>query len=242
MTFFNVRLGAWLPNPKWCSQKKTGDAARRFLQRPGPLFALGPLIQEALGEANDTRRYIELTDGGHFEDLALYEMVMRRVKTIILVDAGADPDYEFEDLGNAIRKIQIDLGVPIEFKGAIPMTKGGGSKNFYCAVGTIKYGCVDCMNAGGEADARLHGTLVYIKPVLTGQEPTDIFQYAATHPSFPHQSTVDQFYNESQFESYRHLGSWVIDQITDPVRGISREADGTLANFVEFARAFSGMR
>src|SRR5262249_20149421 len=50
------------------------------------------------------------------------------------------------------------------------------------------------------------GVLVYIKSSLTGDEPSDVQNYAALHPEFPHQSTGDQFFDESQFESYRALG------------------------------------
>ena len=50
------------------------------------------------------------------------------------------------------------------------------------------------------------GTLLYIKSSLTGDEPADILRYAAEHPAFPHESTNDQFFDESQFESYRALG------------------------------------
>jgi hypothetical protein len=50
------------------------------------------------------------------------------------------------------------------------------------------------------------GKLVYIKTSLTGEEPDDVLEYAARFAEFPHQSTGDQWFDESQFESYRKLG------------------------------------
>lgn len=220
MTMFNVRLGWWLPNPARANTKEEHgravltDKGKRFLRKNGPTIALEPLIKEALGRTDSTSDWIELTDGAHFENLALYEMVLRRCRQIIVVDVGADPDYQFEDLGNALRKIQIDLGIPIRFA-ALNMRKQPSSANLYCAVAKIEYKCADIFPDSPPPE---DGELVYIKASLTGEEPPDIRQYAATHPSFPHETTANQFFTESQFESYRHLGSYVIDQIVQ--RGI----------------------
>lgn len=215
MTFFNLRLGYWLPNPKrptprFGIQSTRLDVPARdeaFFRKSSPTCALQPLIAEVLGNTDDEYRWIELTDGGHFENLGLYEMVMRRCKNIVVIDAGADPTCQFEDLGNAIRKIRIDLGIPINFPPDLGMKAGMQVSNSYCAVARIQYHCVDPIPE--ESD----GWLVYIKAGLTGREPADILQYAKTHPTFPHETTGNQFFNESQFESYRHLGSYVVQQI-----------------------------
>jgi hypothetical protein len=236
MTFFNLRLGYWLPNPKRpTSRLATAAKDSDFYSKAGPSFALYPLIEEALGKTNDTSRWIELTDGGHFDNLGLYEMVLRRVKHIIVVDAGADPECQFEDLGNAIRKIQIDLGIPIEFEhDDLKMVKGMKLKNSYCAVARISYHCVDPLFDGLTEDA-LDGTLIYLKASLTGREPADVLQYAKTHSTFPHESTADQFFNEPQFESYRHLGSFAVQCIEDRAR--ARDGATPFAVFLDAARA-----
>jgi hypothetical protein len=57
-----------------------------------------------------------LSDGGHFDNLGVYEMVRRRCRFVVLSDAGCDPDCTFLDLGNAIRKAFIDQGIRIEVK------------------------------------------------------------------------------------------------------------------------------
>jgi len=223
MTLFNTRLGWWLPNPMWPHLQEwdlESRRSRKYLHRNGPKWALMPLLNEAMGRTDDRYGWIELSDGGHFENLGVYEMVMRRCRSIILVDADADGDYQFDDLGNAIRKIQIDLGIPIvfpEYGKAIPMGKGVKGTNLYCLEGVIQYGCVD---PGAE-----NGQLLYIKPVLNGGEPPDVRAYHANHGAFPHEPTSNQFFNESQFESYRHLGSWVIEAIMESSHETGRDMD-----------------
>jgi hypothetical protein len=109
LAFFNVRLGWWLGNPGWPGQ--------RSYKTEGPDFAIKPLIDEAFGLTTDDKADVYLSDGGHFEDLGLYEMVRRRCRFILAIDAGEDANFAFEDLGNAIRKIDIDLGIRIVFTG-----------------------------------------------------------------------------------------------------------------------------
>jgi len=217
MTLFNVRLGWWLPNPKYkrgpikekiCRQ--LGLDMRKFMQKKAPRLALRPLLQEALGGTDDLTAYIELTDGGHFENLGLYEMVLRRCRYIVVVDAGADPKCQLEDLGNALRKIEIDLGIPIIFPNHVQMEAGANTHNLYCAMAKVHYEYVDQVQ-----EAR-PGQLLYIKAAIKGDEPPDITQYSRTHPTFPHESTANQFFNEAQFESYRHLGHHALRTILKP--------------------------
>ena len=188
MTLFNLRLGWWLGNP--------GGHGARTWDRSGPIHAALPLFNEALGSTNESYAYVNLSDGGHFENLGLYEMVLRRCRHIVAIDAGCDCDYVFEDLGNAIRKIRIDLGVSIDIQTVSP--KKAGAEISYYAIGTIHYSQID----GPGTD----GTLLYIKPTLCGLEPADVANYAASHPNFPHEPTSDQWFSESQMESYRALG------------------------------------
>ena len=209
MTLFNARLGWWLPNPRLALSKGLSRTrAQRYLGRTGPTFALASVVAEALGETDDRRKWVQLSDGGHFENLGLYEMVLRRCHCIVLVDAGADRQFQFEDLGNAIRKINIDLGIPITFANTEigPLSPRKVSAERYCAIGKIEYCCVDSADAPS-------GYLIYIKPQLLGDEPRDVSAYAAAHDAFPHESTANQFFNEAQFESYRHFGSYVMGEI-----------------------------
>jgi hypothetical protein len=189
LTLANARLGLWFGNP----------ADPVAWQRSDPALGVGPLVRELLGLATDTNPYVYLSDGGHFENLGLWSMVVRRCGVIIVSDAGCDPDYTFADLSNAVRRIRIDLGIPIEF-GAMDMSRSGqGVSNRHAVVGRIHYSAVD---GPGVPDGRL----LYVKATLSGDEPVDVRNFAVLHSSFPHDPTGNQFFDEDRFESYRALG------------------------------------
>ncbi|HVY08183.1 MAG TPA: patatin-like phospholipase family protein [Burkholderiales bacterium] len=200
LTLFNVRLGWWLGNP--------GISGAGTYRLSEPRLLLRPLWAEAFGLTDDQSPYVYLSDGGHFENMGLFEMVLRRCRFIVVSDAGADPDYEFEDLGNAVRKIRIDLGVPIEFE-SLPIRRRTGPDDAggcYCAIGRIRYSAVDGESASD-------GLLILFKPVLRGIESRDVQNYAAKNPEFPQEATSNQFYGESQFESYRQLGETAVESV-----------------------------
>ncbi|MDQ2824851.1 MAG: patatin-like phospholipase family protein [Verrucomicrobiota bacterium] len=214
LTLLNVRLGAWLGNP--------GPAGNATFPLGYPRFSVGPMIAEAFGLTNDESPYVYLSDGGHFENLGLYEMVLRRCHYIVVSDAGEDPECSFADLGEAVRKIRIDLGIPIDFgpmgiysRSEIDGLKGPGHN---CAIGRIRYSMVD-------GNAAPDGIIVYIKPACYGDEPRDIYEYFKTSKTFPHESTKDQFFSESQFESYRMLGAYTMEKL-------SGEGDAGLPGFI----------
>ena len=200
MTLFNVRLGWWLGNP--------GALGCDTFHDDSPRSPVRHMIKEGLGLTDSTSPYVYLSDGGHFENLGLYEMILRRARLIVLSDAGCDPDCSLEDLGNAIRKVRVDLGVKIsvtKFEIFSRDDEAGQKCGRYCAVCEIDYGSVD---AGGRK-----GTLIYIKPALLGSEPRDIYNYARTSETFPHEPTSDQWFDEAQFESYRALGQRTVEWI-----------------------------
>ena len=197
MTLFNARLGWWLGNP--------GVHGAGTYQHASPRLAFVPILAEALGLTDDRRRYVYLSDGGHFDNIGLIEMVLRRCRTIVVSDAGCDPGCGFEDLGAAIRKIRIDLGISIVMG---PMkVRSRGKAGAYCAVGRVRYSMVDDTSADED------GWLIYLKPVFNGDEPADVVAYAQLNKEFPHEPTTDQWFSESQFESYRRLGEWEIEAI-----------------------------
>ena len=58
------------------------------------------------------------------------------------------------------------------------------------------------------------GTLIlFLKPSLTGDEPVDVANYRRQHPDFPQESTVDQYFDEGQWESYRKLGEHAAEAV-----------------------------
>jgi hypothetical protein len=217
MTLLNARLGWWIGNP-----------ARQRFKKNSPTGSIQALLREALGRTDSEQDFVFLSDGGHFENLGLYEMVLRRCKYIIVCDATADDRYAFGDLANAVRKIRVDLGVAIEplvtkYIGPQKDEKYGK----YCAIGTICYSNVD----GGSADGRL----LYIKPALYSDCPPDVRNYGNESKSFPHENTMDQFFSESQFESYRALGRHIIGMITRDKAGEDPKTATSVSAFFDLA-------
>jgi len=200
MTVFNVRLG------HWCGNTGHPDAWRER----DPMFGLRYWWAELTGSADQDYPFVSLSDGGHFENLGIYELVRRRCALILASDAGADPKYAFEDLAEARRKCYTDFGVEFDFgqskvddirpRGARP-----GARHY--AVAKIRY------PNGAPA-----GTLIYWKSSLTADMPPDIMNYRRTMKDFPHETTADQFFDEAQFESYRHLGYEVARRSIESMR------------------------
>jgi len=235
LTLLNVRLGSWLGNP--------GLAGRNTYDSGHPRTNLEPLLWELTGTTNDQCPLVYLSDGGHFENLGVYEMVLRRCRYIVVSDGGCDPKYSFEDLGNAIRKIRTDMGVPIDIEKMYMFPRSADGKYVegrYVATARIRYSAIDATPDGVK---NIDGTLIYIKPGLYSEDyfPKDVYNYATSSAEFPHESTADQFFSESQFESYRALGRHVINEICgnyvskDDLFPVARSFD-TVAQFAEAVR------
>ena len=225
MTLFNARLGAWLGNP--------GVAGAKTWRHEGPKSAVSSLVKEAFGRTDDESSYVYLSDGGHFENLGLYEMVARGCRQIVLLDSGCDVNFIYEDLGNALRKIRIDLGIQIDFE---PHFQSLVDTKRRCGLAKIRYA------AAGKG---LDGDLVYIKPLILGTEPPDVATYHASHGDFPHQSTSDQWYDESQTESYRMLGLSTVQEICEGwpgTNGLSGFIDHIRNTYLSPGRALRAVR
>ena len=193
LSLFNVRLGWWMRNPA-----VTGGS-----QDASPPFGLLYLLRELAGYTDVKSPYLNLSDGGHFENMGLYEMVRRRCRFIIVSDAEQDAAFSFEGLGGAVRKCRTDFGAEIDIDPRNLQPVDGTSKA-HCAIGTIRY-----LESGAT------GYILYIKASLSGDEPADVLEYRKRFKDFPHQSTMDQFFTESQFESYRCLGNHVMHTVLE---------------------------
>jgi hypothetical protein len=192
LTLLNVRLNYWLPNPRMVANRAS---AWKLWCAPGSWY----LFREALGWLNDRTWYLNLSDGGHIENLGVYELLRRRCRTIVAIDGEADPEMRFNGLMTLERYARIDLGVSIKFDslyGLDGLRKNGAdgfsARNW--AAATINYG-------DGET-----GRLYYLKLSMTGEEPEYVKDYRERNSNFPHQSTAEQFFTEAQFEAYRALG------------------------------------
>lgn len=181
LTVFNVRMGWWMGNPR-----------RDTWTKSDPELGLAYIVNDLIGKSNIDSDYVCLSDGGHFDNMGLYELIRRRCTYIILSDAEEDQKASCEGLANAIRRCRIDFGTQI----LIDTKPATVDRNCHVVKGKIQY----------PGDDVPSGTLIYIKTVLTGNESPDIKEYAMGHPTFPNESTGDQFFDEAQFESYRQLG------------------------------------
>jgi hypothetical protein len=186
MTLFDVRLGWWIANPIKDKQWLQGS--------PGVGFYW--LLRELIGSTNDDSNYVYLSDGGHFENLAIYELVRRGCRLIIASDASCDSDAGFSDLHNAVERCRSDFGVEIEVDTSNLKPLNGIAASHF-AVGKIHYkpGC-----------SKEDGVIIYLKPALVAGDPADVIGYVAKNPRFPNDSTANQWFNEAHFESYRALG------------------------------------
>ncbi|MHC2278362.1 hypothetical protein ACVME8_004973 [Bradyrhizobium diazoefficiens] len=204
LALLNVRLGYWLNNPRYV------EATARPQRRSTPLF----LWSEISGRLYENSDGVYLTDGGHIENLGVYELLRRRCKVIVAVDAEADAPMNFSSLMKLQRYARIDLGVridlpwtPIRDRTRAIMAENADRKSaqassgaadeaphVHVAIGSIDYGGDD------------KGYLVYIKSSLSSDENDYIRDYARRNDTFPHETTGDQFFSEEQFEVYRALG------------------------------------
>jgi hypothetical protein len=182
-----------------------GSAGDLTFRDHAPTNILKPILCEALGQTDDESPYVYLSDGGHFENLGLYEMVLRRCRFIVVSDASTDSDYTYESLAECIRKVRIDMGIPIEFHPFPIIGRADKPESVHCAFGTIGYSTVDARSTDG--------CLIYIKPSLTKDEPRDLINYLKQSSPFPQESIADQFFSESQFESYRMLGLLIAQRV-----------------------------
>ncbi|AXK40185.1 patatin-like phospholipase family protein [Crenobacter cavernae] len=185
------------------------------------------LLAELTGNFNpDGTNYWYLSDGGHFENTAAYELIRRRLKRIVVADCGADLEYGFEDIANLVLKARIDFDAEIEFFSDADLdTLWNGTPWRRCffapQLGLPKTGDAPL------ALARVHypddpeyGWLLVVKPRLPTELPTDLARYAAIAPDFPQQSTADQFYDEAQWESTRKLGRLLGDHLVDSLSAL----------------------
>lgn len=185
MAAFNLRLGLWWPHPTFSKEQSLAERT---------LVGL-PFFKEMFGHARANGEDVHLSDGAHFENLAVYELVRRHCRVIVMSDCGMDPDVAFDDFGNLVRRVREDFGVDIriDLSPLRPDPETGRAAQPMVA-GDIHY---------PEGDT---GILLLFKPTLVGSEPADVTQYARRNTAFPHETTGDQFYDEAQWESYRRLG------------------------------------
>lgn len=223
MGLVNVRLGFWWDSGIRATERPgrfPGNVWRRIKELPGALFRAHQLLLREWRARFDgpSKEFWNLSDGGHMDNSAVYELVRRRLPFIICTDASRDMGYVFEDMATLVRNVRVDFGaevvwvdpkgitlpalvaqwVNVDQLGKLDEIKGnkaqGGPGAKHAAIARITY-----------ADST-EGWLLLIKASLTGTESLDVTQYAAANLQFPQDSTADQIYDDAQWESYRKLG------------------------------------
>lgn len=192
LTLANIRLGVWVPNPRWVAGMK-GAAGQKQLSRygrPRPSW----LFREMIGRNSINAKYLYVTDGGHYENLGLVELLRRGCTRVFCLDAsGGSVGGE---LGDAVAIARSELGVQVDIDPTPLMPAGQPPTAKQDAVsGKITY------PDGTE------GTIVYACNVISPGEPWDIRAHQLKDARFPHDSTLDQLYTDQKFESYRALGA-----------------------------------
>lgn len=233
---FNVRLGYW-----WDSGIKAGSRPGRY---PPPLTKALRLLPASVFATQSTilsewrarfagpsERLWYLSDGGHFENTGLYELVRRRVPLMIAVDAGEDLHYRFEDMALLARRIRLDFSAELDWLRPPAPVAGGGWTAIDAAAkpDVVPQWIKDWLNpdaiAGRDDIARgsAHsvalgrvrhtddpraavGWIVLIKATVGGDIPPDVGWFAAANADFPNTPTTQQFFSDDEWESYRVLG------------------------------------
>ncbi|WP_409285466.1 hypothetical protein [Pseudomonas protegens] len=222
----NVRLGLWWPShfldpgqQHWVPRD-----LKPWIRYSTQAYLFYELTARFHGYRRD---YQYLSDGGHFENTGTYELLRqgRKVELIITCDAGCDPDYQFDDLANLVRLARIDQALEIrEDPGVLshPQLKTvfASLEEFRQPPSADNQKCALLLNVHAHSPDRdddlcqtPHCRILVLKPRLIAGLTPDVLNYARTNPSFPNQSTVDQFFDEAQFESYRQLGLSIGQQL-----------------------------
>ena len=223
----NVEPAPPLRQPTDALTMENGDSETSNSRPPALLRSLPTVrgfnyfFRELLGRHPIDASLVQVTDGGHYENLGLVEALRRRSQFIICIDGGGDKPPLLSGLADALRLASAELGVTVTFDGAEPhrladLAPGSGNEfpasNAFAALnhritkavvaeGTIKY-----PPAAGLPTEMRTGTLLFAKAVLWDQSPDWLLTYAASSEEFPHDSTADQWFDEAQFGAYTELG------------------------------------
>ncbi|MEO6121250.1 MAG: hypothetical protein ABIW46_03225, partial [Acidimicrobiales bacterium] len=222
LAVLNVRLGVWLPNPCWVQAMQQGE---KWAGRPGwPYFA-----RELLGQFRIDHRYVYVTDGGHWENLGLVELMRRGCTRIFCISAAGDGASSFGTIGEALALAREELGVEvdIELEPLRPPTAppevnpAGPLRRLFLrrAAGSVamahkpyvKGSFTYPPDPSAKGAEPVKGVLYIMEANITEKAPWDVHAHAERWPLFPDDPTGDQLFNHRKFESYRRLGFHQVD-------------------------------
>ncbi|SAK87102.1 Patatin-like phospholipase [Caballeronia hypogeia] len=215
MALANVRLGYWVGNPRGTLR---GSARQRNH------FSVG--WREISSHFKEDAKLVELSDGGHFDNLGLYELIRRRTRFIVLCDGTADPDFSFKDFISTLSRIKADFGASIDFgtdleaglATFIPRRASGYPQSALFAENGFAVGTIHYAKEPDQDPKEVEGQLIYVTSTLIEKVGLDVRGYKAAFSDFPDQTTIDQFFDEAQFEAYRTLGYAIAESMLSDER------------------------
>ena len=186
---------------------------------------LGLLWAEAVGHTSYRSTWVCVSDGGHYDNLALVEALKRGAKNIVVLDASGDKADTWFTLGGAFALARVDAGIDINLD---PTTMIRGGRNLArgqvvrpWAAGT--FSSVPRWQGNGAEPSgqpqRTGGNIWVCKLGWSQASPWDVRAYADAHSDFPTQTTLQQLYDGAQFDAYRELGLSSITEMMDASTG-----------------------
>jgi hypothetical protein len=197
MILLNMRLGLWVGTP--ATRRLPVQQSQPNHWRPGLGYAL------FRAGYRSSSAFLELSDGGHFENLGLYELIRRKAKVILVVDGEADPSKSLSALVSAARRVNEDFSATISFD------PDGGPASLFSTT-AMHYPEGSSYSRRSFLVAQINykdgstGLIIYLKALIPKELSFVSLGYKAKNPDFPNQTTLDQFFSPDQFEAYRELG------------------------------------
>jgi hypothetical protein len=238
-----ARLGAWLPNPWFLGEMRSahdnnGNVLDWTLPRLPRIRRATYLFRELFNIHPQEERLLQVTDGGHYENLGLVELLRRRCTTIYCIDGGGDSPPTAAGLAEAIALAKAELGVRIDLSNPLAAEPGAGRAlspdtplaglNATLSKEPVIVGKIHYPEASGlPLDCRT-GDLYVARALLWPEMSYSLLSYAAQHPVFPHDSTGDQWFDDGQFTAYTQLGR----ELGDVVKQLKDAAPLTPASFM----------
>lgn len=199
LALLNVRLGCWIPNFQKAVSKGTSKEGE---PQTGPIpagFVGAPyLLRETTGNIHEGLNHFNVSDGGHIENLGVYELLRRKCRFIIAADGGAARDLVAGDLQRLERYVSIDFGIQLKYN----LSDLEPDERGVCRAPAILVRII--------YSDKSTGWMVYLRPSITGNESNHVLDHWRQHPAFPYESIADQIFEEEQFEGYRSLGQTAV--------------------------------
>ncbi|HKE66922.1 MAG TPA: patatin-like phospholipase family protein [Micromonosporaceae bacterium] len=219
-TLTNARLGAWLPNPRFLAHHRESSDLRESRRWAHPLLphwrAMPYLLRELFGIYRPDGPLVLATDGGHYDNLGLVEMLRHAPSTVYCFDASGGANLGGSALGPAVTLARQELGVRITFLGSphgVSRLEWAEKELDRAGVLVCQIDYSECPPVDGQT--RDPGVLYFARATVTPDAPWQVQSYRQSHPTFPNDSTSDQWFDQEQFDAYHTLGQYAAAAVID---------------------------